>query len=312
VVSGQDLVNTNGTFIQSGGTNTIEGEDVLLIVEGAYDLSGGTLSSPETVNLGTINVTGGSANLGALLATGSLNVGNPSGMVTLASLQQDSVSISSGGLVDLTGGGGSNAVSSLLVTGSGVLNIQTTDLIINYGSSSDPVSAIYGYIKSGYNNGNWNGPGIISSNALTPTNGFKYGVGWADGADGVVAGLSSGQIEIKYTLLGDANLDGTVNGSDFSILAANFGTGDTNWDQGNFLYGSSVNGADFAALAANFGQGDNGTDIAVSQADIAALDSFAEANGLPLPAIGAVPEPACAALFAMAGLGALARRRRRT
>ena len=50
-----------------------------------------------------------------------------------------------------------------------------------------------------------------------------YGLGYADGADGVVSGLASGQIEVEYTLYGDANLDGVVNGTDFGILAANFG-----------------------------------------------------------------------------------------
>ncbi len=152
--------------------------------------------------------------------------------------------------------------------------------------------------------------GIISSSARSLTDGFRYGVGWADCKDGVVSGLTSGRIEIKYTLLGDANLDGTVNGSDFSILAANFGKGLTNWDQGNFLYGSSVNGSDFSALAANFGQGDSGADVAVSPADIAALDAFAISNGLPLPVIDAVPEPACAMTMVMAISGILCRRRR--
>jgi hypothetical protein len=91
----------------------------------------------------------------------------------------------------------------------------------------------------------------------------------------------------------------------------NFGHGVTNWDQGNFLYGSSVNGSDFSALAANFGQGDSGADVQVTQADIAALDSFAIANNLPLPAIAAVPEPATGGLFVLAGFGCLTRQRKR-
>jgi len=110
--------------------------------------------------------------------------------------------------------------------------------------------------------------------------------------------------------VGDANLDGTVNGSDFSILAANFGLGVTNWDQGNFLYGSSVNGSDFSALAANFGQGDSGADTSITPADIQALDSFAVANGLPVPTITAVPEPASIGLLALGGIVALRRRRK--
>jgi hypothetical protein len=147
----------------------------------------------------------------------------------------------------------------------------------------------------------------MSTAAQTLTNGLRYALGYADGADGVVTGLSSGQIEIKYTLLGDANLDGVVNGSDFSILAANFGTGASNWDRGNFLYTSSVNGSDFAALAANFGQGDSGAATPGSASDRAALDAFALANGLPL---AVVPEPAALALVSFCGVGLNARRRR--
>ncbi len=145
-------------------------------------------------------------------------------------------------------------VSGISITG-GTLDLSDNEMFITYGSGSDPMSVIYSYLQSGYNNGNWNGPGIISTSASTPTNGLNYGLGFSDGKDGIVSGLSSGQIEIRYTLLGDANLDGTVNGSDFSILSANFGLGYTNWDQGNFLFGSSVNGSDFSALSANFGQG---------------------------------------------------------
>ncbi len=135
-------------------------------------------------------------------------------------------------------------------------------------------------------------------------------MGWADSKDNVVSGLSSGQIEFKYTLLGDANLDGTVNGSDFSILAANFGLGHTNWDQGNFLFASSVNGSDFSALAANFGQGDDYA-AATTAADWAALDAFAAANGLPLPTPAAVPEPASMGMLALGVVGLIGRRRRR-
>jgi hypothetical protein len=208
------------------------------------------------------------------------------------------------------GGSATNTLNELTVSGAGVFDITNGHLYIDYGSSSDPVSTIAGYIKSGYNGGSWNGPGIISSTAQTPTDGFKYGVGWADGADGIVSGITSGEIEIKYTLLGDANLDGTVNGSDFSILASNFGKGFTNWDQGNFLYTSSINGSDFSALAANFGQGDSGADASVSAADVAALDAFAAANDLPMPTFASVPEPAGGVTLFCVAAGALKRRRR--
>jgi hypothetical protein len=247
--------------------------------------------TPNINNIGSITVTGAESSINQFSGVGSLTIGDGIHS-TILQLAQNS--------------GASNEGSLTIMPGS-ALDILNNSFIINF-TGPDPIAQIRQYINSGYNGGAWNGSGIISTLAQTNPN---YGVGWADGADGVVAGLSSGQIETKYTLLGDANLDGVVNGSDFSILAANFGTGARNWDQGNFLFSSSVNGSDFAALAANFGQGDSGAGVAVSQTDIAALDSFAIANGLPLPTIAAVPEPACMGLMAMAGLGALGRRRRR-
>jgi hypothetical protein len=188
-----------------------------------------------------------------------------------------------------------------------VLDVNNDHLIITYGSS-DPITTIAGYIKTGYNGGGWNGPGVISTAAQTKTNGLLYGVGYADGNDHVVAGLSSGQIEVAYTLLGDANLDGLVNGSDFNILAANFNQSVTGWDQGDFNYDGLVNAADFLDLAANFNQGVSG---AASAGDVAALDAFAAANGLSLPTSANVPDPATGSPLLIAGAGLLTPRRRK-
>jgi autotransporter-associated beta strand protein len=345
-VTGEEFIGDTGagTLTQTSGTNTTS-QDVVIASQsgstGAYNLSAGALTSPSVYVGGNSTAAGGTGVLtisgtGSLNVAGSLTVYNTAdsglnvsgGTVTAAALNllggiytqtagsatfgqitgSGQVTIS-GGLTTLAKNGGASQVNSLTISGSGTLDITNNHIIIDY-TTSDPISTIAGYLKSGYNGGAWNGPGIISSTAQTLTNGLRYAVGWADGANGVVSGLSSGQIEIKYTLLGDANLDGVVNGSDFSILAANFGKGVTNWDQGNFLYGSSVNGSDFSALAANFGQGDSGAAVAVSPADIAALDSFAVANGLPLPTFAAVPEPASAGLI-LAGITLTARRRRR-
>ena len=81
-------------------------------------------------------------------------------------------------------------------------------------------------------------------------------------------------MEIAFTLLGDADLNHTVNGIDFGILAANFNKGVSRWDQGDFNYDNIVNGVDFGSLAANFNKGAN------AASDIAALDAFVAANGL--------------------------------
>jgi fibronectin-binding autotransporter adhesin len=285
VSSGNTLTLTG----QISGTNTLQKTDAgVLVLSGSNSYSGGT-----DVTAGTVVVTAGAA----LPANENVSI--------------------TGGLLQLAPGATGAKISGLTIGSGGLLDITNNHMYIVYGSGADSITTIYGYLKSGFNNGAWNGTtGIISSTAQTATNGLHYGIGWADGDDGVhnVSNtlLSSGEILLKYTLLGDANLDGTVNGTDFSILASNFGLGVTNWDQGNFLYGSSVNGSDFIALAANFGQGDSGADVAVTPADIAALDAFAAANGLPAPIIGAVPEPATMSIVLGSSIAALARRRRGT
>ena len=267
-------------------------------------LSPGSVTVNNNSNNYTITGTGKIADAGSFTKSGSdtLTLG--------AALTAGSVTISNGTVklaANTTLGSGavtSNVnLTSLSITGNGVLDVNNNHVIIAYGSS-DPIATIAGYLKAGYNSGAWNGPGIISSAAQTKTNGLSYSLSYADGKDGKVSGLSSGQIEVKYTLLGDANLDGVVNAADFTILAANFNQPVTAWDQGNFNYDGLVNAADFTDLAANFNQGVSG---AASAGDVAALDAFAAANGLSVN----VPEPSFITLAGFAVAAGLQRRSRR-
>jgi Dockerin type I domain len=57
-----------------------------------------------------------------------------------------------------------------------------------------------------------------------------------------------------FLLAGDINRDRSVNGSDFAILAANFGSTGRSYAQGDLNGDGAVTGADFAILAGNFGK----------------------------------------------------------
>ena len=133
--------------------------------------------------------------------------------------------------------------------------------------------------------------------------GLSYGIGYADGADGAIAGLPSGEIEIMFTLLGDANLDGQVNSEDFTPFSHNLGQSGAVWDEGDFNYDGTVNSEDFTPFSHDLGQSD-----ALAASETGTLNAPLElANGISL---ANVPEPASLGLAAIAGCGLLARRRR--
>jgi hypothetical protein len=333
-------VSGTGTFTQTGGTHTVAGTFAAGENSGStgvFNLSGGTLSVADEyvgyagagtfVQTGGANTTGvldvgnsaGSSgnytlSAGATNATGSAFVGGSSGgaggagTLTVSKTGQLTVAgtleVYNSGQVNINGG--RSTVGGLSIATGGVVNGNSA-LFINYGRGSDPVAMIRDYLIDGRNGGAWNGVGGINSSAAAlPANNAHYGLGYADGADGIVVGLSSGQIEIKYTLLGDTDLNGAVTGSDFTALAGNLGKSGVGWDKGDFLYTGAVTGSDFTALSQNLGKSTSGADVILPAADYAAIDAFAAANGL----MADVPEPATIGLFALSIAGMLGRRRR--
>jgi autotransporter-associated beta strand protein len=270
-------VNTNTNNYSISGTGSIAGSAALM------------KTGTSTLTLSTVNTYSGPTTVSG----GTLVVNAHGALPTNSSL-----SISNGAKVKLAISTGLATLSSLSITTNGIFDIGNNHFIINYGAN-DPIASITALLVTGFNGGAWNGAGGITSSAIASNP--AYGIGYADSADaGNPAGLASGQIEVAFTLLGDANLDKTVNGVDFGILAANFNKGITGWDKGDFNYDNAVNGVDFGDLAANFNKG------AASASDMAALDAFAAANGL----LADVPEPASIGLAAI-GSGLLLARRRR-
>jgi hypothetical protein len=107
----------------------------------------------------------------------------------------------------------------------------------------------------------------VTYNAATNTATFTFAPGsLADGnyratlgaagvwLSGTGASLLADQVTEFFILAGDVNRDRAVNGTDFAMLAANFGKAGMTYDKGDVNGDGNVNGSDFALLAGNFGK----------------------------------------------------------
>jgi hypothetical protein len=60
--------------------------------------------------------------------------------------------------------------------------------------------------------------------------------------------LGPGDVAVKYTYYGDANLDGSVNGSDYTLVDNGFHNGFTGWQNGDFNYDNTIDGSDYSLI----------------------------------------------------------------
>jgi probable HAF family extracellular repeat protein/autotransporter-associated beta strand protein len=265
--------------------------------EGNYTIGGtGSIAGPTAVfksGGGSLTLNTSNSYTGGTFVSGGTAIAGASGALPLGP-----VVLSGGGSLQLAPNTGLTQLTTLAISGSGTFDINNNHVIISYGTGIDPISSIAALIANGYAAGAWNGAGGIISTAAQSNH--QYGLGFADSADpGNPAGLVSGTLEVAYALLGDADMNGVVNGIDFGILAANFNKSASSWDQGDFNYDHFVNGIDFSLLAANFNHGASG-----ASAD-EAIAAFAAANGL----LADLPDPSCAALAPVIALGTIRRRK---
>jgi hypothetical protein len=286
------------TLVNNGTINAnMSGEPFSIFVSNVTNNSVLMASSGGYLNIDPSSLTNnGSVQIAGAGSTGSIHSFSGTGTITVG----DGATSSS---LQMATGSGLGRLSALTIESGSYFDLTNNGLLITYGSGPDPASTIRGYLKSGYNGGAWNGLGLNSSAAAANPG---YALAYADGADGVVKGVSAGQVFIAYTLYGDANIDGVVNGDDFTILIGNLHKSVSSWDQGDFNYDGVVSGDDFTLLVGNLGKKANTAAVAIPSSDYAAIDAFAAANGL----LADVPEPGCITLLLVGGLGLGTLRRR--
>ena len=185
------------------------------------------------------------------------------------------------------------------LTNNGSLDVTNNALTI----SNTSIGSVTLMAKAGYNNGFWNGTNgaIVSSMAAADTT-HLTAVGVATGFSTFEgSSVSSSLVLAKFTYYGDANLDGTVDGTDYSRIDSGSLMGLTGWYNGDFNYDGVINGSDYTLIDNAFNtQGANiAAEVATPTAQIAGGAS------------SAVPEPGSIALLGAMTLGLLGRRRRK-
>ncbi len=247
-----------GTFTQSGGTNTLNGASVLRVGlasggTGHYVLSGGTLNAPTiTVQPGsTFTYEGGTLNTVTMNLAGNANLALPGIMGTALKL------------------------STLSLPQSGQTFTDSMDIAFNKlvvestpAGKAAEITNLQSAVQSGRNGGTWTGTGITSSavaeDAATATaHSYHTTLAIVDngaypaGARFTVFGgepVDANSILVTRALVGDSNLDGTVNNTDLVALLTHFTESGQTQATGDYNGDGVVNNTDLVALLTDYTQ----------------------------------------------------------
>jgi autotransporter-associated beta strand protein len=309
-----------------GGRGIITG-NVGLTKDGPGSLaltSAHTYTGPTTVVGGTLSVSG------SIATSSGVTVNNAAATFEAAAGQRvQSLTVSAGkarvtstaSKIALTVGDGTLPTSQVTITG-GQLDLTGNGLVADYAagdsvSDNAAVASIRGQIVSGYNAGGtaWQGNGITSSTAAANSSGaVGYALAsevlpFADGSSDSFLGstVDPSSVVARYTLAGDATLDGAVDFNDLVKLAQNYNTtvstsSDSWWNKGDFTYDGITDFNDLVKLAQNY-------NTALPSEAIPGASAAFEAD--LARAFASVPEPGTLSLLGIGGIALMGRRRRR-
>ncbi|WP_428940288.1 beta strand repeat-containing protein [Fontivita pretiosa] len=209
----------------------------------------------------------GLASAGALLNSGT-SIVQKDATLSASSIRQHGLIVRGAARVEVGGGDSrTSRVDSLIIesadaNGSGRLDLNDNALIVQ----SATLATITSQLRNGLeNNGqfDWQGYGIASTQANASNiaaGSFLYGLGVVlndlaqVGGSGPIyttfAGqtLSGNEILVKFTYFGDADLSGSIDATDYSLIDNGYVNTLTGWINGDFDYSGSIDATDYALI----------------------------------------------------------------
>lgn len=213
---------------------TIASNTVLNVSTGATLV----MADPISINSGlTLTQTGG----GNVTYESTITVGSSSSIAFGNSTYAHALTLQSGASASITGDGNNVELDSLALASGTKLDLGKNETTINYVGVS-PATTIGSELKTGYNGGNWSGTSGITSSAASFAQGTS--VGYYDTGSSVI---------VRYTWIGDLNLDGTVNASDVALMGkiptSGPMAGQIGWFDGDLNYDGKINADDWSLFA---------------------------------------------------------------
>ncbi|MGH7178676.1 MAG: M14 family zinc carboxypeptidase [Tepidisphaeraceae bacterium] len=212
------------------------------IFNAAVNINGGSLIGAGNATFNTaLNWTAPGGSMSGtgttfISATGTLNV---SGTGKRTSTRPLSIS----GTATLSSEGDKVLVlSALSLSGSGTLDLNDNDMILDYSAASQ-LAAVQTLINSARNGGDWLGNGLTSTSARNHPSGVTtlgameasdYLDYWGAGTQFSGVNLNSTMVLVKYTYYGDTDFNGTINLDDYANIDGGYLLGKTGWLNGDF------------------------------------------------------------------------------
>ena len=321
----------NGLFITGPGNVTLSAINGYTgftnVAAGALTIgSTGSIASNSLIVAAstTLNVNGSLTGTPTLAVNGGTVHFGPNTTSAIAAVNLASIDLNNSGTITI---GAPSPHRTVLTTSAltfsdstGLIDLGANDMIVHGGSLSDITSDL----AQGRNGGSsaWGGTiGITSSSAAATPTLTALGVELNSDGSSANGGLGNplvtafdGQavtntdVLVKYTFAGDANLDGVVNGSDYTLIDNGFNAGLTGWRNGDFNYDGVINGDDYVLIDNAFNM-EGSTSFAATSAgpaEMIATDT-AQIAGAAIPA---VPEPGTITLVTLGAATLLSRRQR--